>query len=31
LRSSWAGGRVKPEDLPAFVDDAQAIARQLER
>lgn len=26
-----SGRRVKPEDLPAFVDDAQAIARELER
>jgi hypothetical protein len=26
-----SGRRVKPEDLPAFVEDAQAIARELER
>ena len=26
-----SGRRVNPEDLPTFVDDAQAIARELER
>lgn len=26
-----SGRRVKPEDMPAFVEDAQAIARELER